>query len=108
MCAVAHHVPPAPPGRALLMGFGQEDARRGQVAAHPDAGWAEHCAGWVTGHGIRLADRRSAVGSLGSTQRKRPIADEWNESARVDWRLGRSRRTPPMPSSFLRWSRVRG
>ena len=48
-------VPGRAPGRALLIGTPQEDALRGQVAAHPDATLAEHCARWATDHGVRVS-----------------------------------------------------
>ena len=44
-------VPGHAPGRALLIGPDQWDALRIQVAAHPDATLAEHCATWEETHG---------------------------------------------------------
>lgn len=38
------------PGRAPRIGPDQADALRAQVAAHPDATLAEHCAQWTADH----------------------------------------------------------
>ena len=39
-------------GRLRHIGMGAEPALRAQVAAHPDATLAEHCARWGADHGV--------------------------------------------------------
>jgi transposase len=44
-------VPGHAPGRPRIIGPDQEAALQAQVAAHPDATLAEHCAQWTADHG---------------------------------------------------------
>jgi transposase len=48
-------VPRHAPGRVPLIGPERHDALRAQVAAHPDATLAEHCARWATEQGQRVS-----------------------------------------------------
>jgi transposase len=61
-------------GRPRTIGPDQEPALVAQVAAHPDATLAMHCAQWQAAHGVRIsisAMRRRLV-ALGITLKKRP------------------------------------
>ncbi len=43
------------PGRSRLIGPEAEPPLRAQVATHPDATLAEHCARWAAEHGVPLS-----------------------------------------------------
>jgi transposase len=48
-------VPKPKPGRPRLLTGDDEVALRAQVADHPDATLAEHCAFWQTSHGVTVS-----------------------------------------------------
>jgi len=60
-------------GRPPLVGPAEEDALRAQVAAHPDATLAEHCAVWkASGHGaISVSTMDRTLHRLGLSRKKR-------------------------------------
>lgn len=62
------------PGRTRLIGPAHEAALAAQVAAHPDATLAEHCARWQASHGVRVSvpTMGRAMQRLGVTLKKRP------------------------------------
>lgn len=61
-------------GRPRRIGVADETALRAQVAAHPDATLAEHCAQWQTDRGIvvSMPTMGRALRRLGLTLKKRP------------------------------------
>jgi transposase len=61
-------------GRRRRIGASAEPALRAQVAAHPDATLAEHCACWATvqGGAVSLATMSRALGRLGLPLKKSP------------------------------------
>jgi transposase len=62
------------PGRPPAIGPAQEAALRAQVARHPDATLAEHCARWERAHavGLSVAGMSRAIRRLGITLKKSP------------------------------------
>jgi transposase len=69
------HVAPQPrPGRRRQIGAAAEPALRAQVAAHPDATLAEHCARWATEQGDPLsrATMSRALARIGWPLKKSP------------------------------------
>jgi transposase len=62
------------PGRTPRIGRNQAAALQAQVAAHPDATLAQHCARWETVHGVRLsvATMSRGIRRLGITVKKSP------------------------------------
>jgi transposase len=62
------------PGRTRLIGPGDEPALLAQVAAHPDATLAAHCALWqgTTGVVVSVPTMGRALQRLGVTLKKRP------------------------------------
>jgi transposase len=62
------------PGRPPAIGPDQADALRTQVAQHPDATLAEHCAQWEQTQAMRLsvAGMSRAIRRLGITLKKSP------------------------------------
>ena len=62
------------PGGPRKIGPEAEDALRAQVAAHPDATLAEHCAQWAAdGHArVSPATMSRALARLGLPLKKRP------------------------------------
>lgn len=65
--------PGTSPGGPRKITSAEEDALRAQVAAHPDATLAEHCAHWATaGHApVSHATMCRALARLGLTLKKR-------------------------------------
>jgi transposase len=61
-------------GRPPVITAKQEAALRVQVAAHPDATLAEHCAQWATDQGVRpsLTTMSRMLRKLGLPLKKRP------------------------------------
>jgi transposase len=61
-------------GRPPVITPEQEPALRTQVAAHPDATLAMHCAWWESAHGVRpsLSTMSRTLRMLGLTLKKRP------------------------------------
>ena len=59
-------------GRNRAIGLDAEPALRAQVAAHPDATLAEHCARWAADHGVVVsaATMSRAVARLGLPLKK--------------------------------------
>jgi putative transposase len=62
------------PGRTPRIGSGQADAVREQVAHHPDATLADHCARWAHDQGVRLSvpTMSRTLRRLGITVKKSP------------------------------------
>jgi transposase len=67
-------VPRPRPGRPPRIGPGQADAVRAQVAEHPDATLADHCAQWAHDQGVRVSvpTMSRTVRRLGITLKKSP------------------------------------
>lgn len=63
------------PGRPPRIGPDQTDAVQAQVAAHPDATLAEHCAIWEREHGVgvSIATMSRAIQRLAITVKKSPV-----------------------------------
>lgn len=63
------------PGRPPIIGPAQTDALRAQIAAHPDATLAEHCASWARAQGVpvSVATMSRAVHRLAITVKKSPV-----------------------------------
>ena len=61
-------------GRSPAIGPAQTDVLRAQVAAHPDATLAAHCAQWAQAQGVTLsiASMSRAIRRLGITLKKSP------------------------------------
>lgn len=61
-------------GRPRTISAAQEDALRAQVAAHPDATLAEHCAQWAEDHGgaVSPATMYRTLAGLGLPLKKSP------------------------------------
>ena len=61
-------------GRRRVIGPTAELALRAQVAAHPDATLAEHCARWAAAHGVTvsIATMSRALARLGLPLKKSP------------------------------------
>ena len=61
-------------GRRRRIGATAEPALRAQVAAHPDATLAEHCASWAAGQGVAVsvATMSRALTRLGLPLKKSP------------------------------------
>jgi transposase len=61
-------------GRRRMIGPAAESALRAQVAAHPDATLAEHCARWAATHGVTvsLATMSRTLDRLGLPLKKSP------------------------------------
>jgi transposase len=61
-------------GRRRLLGPETEPLLRGQVAAHPDATVAEHCAQWAADHRVAVsgATMSRALQRLGLPRKKSP------------------------------------
>src|SRR5215218_3303698 len=65
--------PPPRPGRPRRIGPGAEAALRAQVAAHPDATLADHCARWAREQGavVSVATMCRALARLGLPLKKK-------------------------------------
>jgi transposase len=63
------------PGRPPMIGPDQAAALSAQVAAHPDATLADHCAIWAKEHGVTVsvATMSRAIGRLAITRKKSPV-----------------------------------
>jgi transposase len=63
----------SPPGRVAVLGDALRDGLAAQVAAHPDATLAEHCALWATAHQqpVSTASVSRALAALRLTRKKR-------------------------------------
>jgi transposase len=63
-------------GRPRTIPPDQEDLLRRQVAAHPDATLAEHCAQWQTDHGVRPSEATMCrrLAALGLPLKQRPAS----------------------------------
>jgi transposase len=63
------------PGRPPIIGPDQAAALQAQVAAHPDATLAEHCARWERMYGVRVsvATMSRAIQALAITVKKSPV-----------------------------------
>ena len=61
-------------GRRRQIGPAAESPLRAQVAAHPDATLAEHCARWATDHGVTVsvATMSRSLARLGLPLKKSP------------------------------------
>jgi transposase len=65
------------PGRSPRIGPAQETALRAQMAAHPDATLAMHCAKWEQQQGVRVsvATMSRVIRRLGITLKKSPARE---------------------------------
>ncbi len=66
--------PGTSPGRPRAIPAKAEDAMRAQIAAHPDATLAEHCAQWANDHGVTVSATTMCrtLARLGLPLKKRP------------------------------------
>ncbi len=91
---------PAPrprPGRAPLLPPERWSALRAQVAAHPDATLAEHCARWAAEQGARVSEATMSrlLARVGAaTQKQTLIARERDEAERAAFRAGAAALAP--------------
>lgn len=91
-------VAPSPrPGRSPRIGPSQVPRLAAQVAAHPDATLAEHCAAWEGATGVRVSPAAMCrtLRKVGLTLKKRPSPPP--NATRPRARPGGRRRPPSVP-----------